>query len=161
MSQVDELRARVEAARQLYGGMPRRGRGELGPPDAETGERWNRANVLGHVAELLPFWTSQARAVLAGAEQIGRGEEGYAKRREGIDSADRLTEEDLQAEIQAGIAGLDALLGVLDDLDLDRSTELRLRTEDRQVDLRTLLEEMLVGHVEVHARQLAELEPDL
>ncbi len=159
MSQVEDFRARVEAARQLYAGMPRRGRGELGPADDKTGERWDRANVLGHVAEILPFWTTQARAVLAGAEEVGRDEEGYAKRREGIESGDRLTEEQMQAQIGAGIAALDALLGVLDDLDLDRPAMWRSKTGERQMDLRTVLDELLVGHLEVHARQLAELEP--
>ncbi len=157
MSSVQELRTRVENARRLYAEMPRTGRGQPGPADEKTGESWDRGNVLGHVSEMVPFWTAQARALLAGAEEVGRGEAGYQARKDGVESADRVSEQELHDQIQAGIAGLDAFLGILDDLDLDRRATYHARTGDRQVDLRTLLEEMLVGHLEEHARQLYQL----
>jgi hypothetical protein len=157
MSELDGFRARLETARQAYAAMPHRGRGEPGPPDAQTGERWDRGNVLGHVAELVPFWTAQARSVLAGATEFGRGEAGYQQRRAGIESADRLTEAQLQEQIQDGIADLDAFLSELTDADLEREARYLARTGDRDMTLRIIVEDLLVGHVEAHARQLSEL----
>lgn len=156
---VAGLRTRLEVARELFAGMPRAGRGVPGPPDEKTGERWDRGNVLGHVAELLPFWTAQARNVRAGAREFGRGEEGYRRRREGIDAGGRLGEEELHRQIQAGIAGLDGFLAELDDADLARRATYRARSGDREMELGEVLDELLVGHVEEHATQLAQLSP--
>jgi hypothetical protein len=61
-----ELRVRVIQARTRFDAIPEIGVGELGPRDPETGERWNRLHVLGHLAEALPFWTGEIRKGLAG-----------------------------------------------------------------------------------------------
>src|SRR5262245_65312380 len=95
MDEIEGLRKRVEAVRREYAALPRDGWGEPGPLDESTGERWDRGNVLGHVAEMLPFWTGQARAVLAGAETMGRDEIGAAQRRMGIDAGREAGEDGL------------------------------------------------------------------
>ena len=82
---VEEYRRRLVAAREQLRAVPQIGPGSPGPADPETGEQWDRANVLGHVAEMLPYWTAQGRTVLAGADSFGRDEPGSWARREGID----------------------------------------------------------------------------
>lgn len=158
MSEVAAYRARVEAARREYAALPRAGWGEPGPLDAQTGERWDRGHVLGHVAEMVPFWTARVRAALAGATEIGRGERGYAERRRGIDVAHERDQAELLLAIDAGIAGLLRLLDELDEKALDRRVTYRSQTGDREVDLRFPIEELLVGHLEAHLRQLRDLD---
>ncbi len=160
MGEVDGFRRRVEAARRAYDALPRQGWGEPGPEDARTGERWDRGNVLGHVAEMLPFWTVQVRAVLGGAEAMGRDEVGTARRRMGIDSGREAGEDDLLERIDADMAGLLALLADMRDADLDRRLLMRSPGGDSQVNLRHPVEHLLVGHLEEHLEQLRTLESD-
>src|SRR5437870_3742108 len=72
-TELANLRQRLDAAYARLRETPATGPGVYGAPDPESGERWNAGNVLGHVAELLPFWVDQVRGVLAGRELIGRG----------------------------------------------------------------------------------------
>jgi hypothetical protein len=159
MSELEGYRNRVLAARDGLAAVPLLGPGSTGPPDEATGERWDRTNVLGHLAEMLPYWTSQTSAVIGGAAEMGRGEAGYARRREGIQSGRRVGEKELRARIQAGVEELLLLLAEMRDEDLDRPVLYRPRQGDKQADVRYVLEELLVGHLEAHLRQLEELTP--
>ncbi|MBJ7600743.1 MAG: hypothetical protein DLM67_21170 [Candidatus Nephthysia bennettiae] len=159
MSELDSYRERLVAAREALSATPLLRPGESGPPDEKTGERWDRTNVLGHLAEMLPYWTSQTRAVIGGSGEMGRGEAGYARRREGIDSGKVLSEADLRAQIETAVQGLLALLGEMRDEDLDRPVVYRPKDGDRQETVRSVLEELMVGHLEAHVRQLQELTP--
>jgi len=156
--EIESYRRRVEAARRDVAALPRVGWGEPGPPDEQTGERWDRGNVLGHTAEMLPLWTAQVRAVMVeGRTVIGRDEEGYARRRRGIDEGRGEGEEELLRQIDAGLEDLLALLASLRSDDLDRVVTYGRPDGEREVDLRYALEELLIGHVEGHLRQLREL----
>ena len=152
---VQEYRRRLVAAREQLRAVPQIGPGTPGPADPETGERWDRANVLGHVAEMLPYWTGQGRAVLAGADAFGRDEPGTRARRDGIDGGASQTEEVLRGRIDAGAEAVLELLDELTDADLDHPA----RYHDRQVTLEHLVDDLLVGHLEAHVRQLTELTP--
>ncbi len=157
---MDELRTyvdRTRAVRAGYAALARVGPGRPGPPDPETGERWDRANALGHVAEMLPFWTGQIREVVAGGAGFGRGEQGYARRREAIERGFDQDEASLMARIDAGIDGLLILLEELREEDLDRRSVYHGAGGDEEVDIRQPLERFLVGHLEDHLRQLEEL----
>jgi hypothetical protein len=155
--ELAHYRQRVEAARIEVAELPRLGWGEPGPPDEETGERWDRANVLGHMGEMLPFWTDHVRGVLGGATSIGRGDEGLVRRRQGIDGGHNHDEEELLAHVDAGLAGLLTLLDEMHEEDLDRRLLYRSSAGDREVDLRFPIEDLLIAHVEEHFRQLKEL----
>jgi hypothetical protein len=157
--EIDGYRRRVEAARRDVAALPRLGWGRPGPADEETGERWDRGNVLGHTAEMLPLWTAQVRAVAEeGSTVLGRDELGYVRRREGIDHGRDAGEEELIRRIDAGLADLLDLLARLRPEDLDRVVTLQdPRTGPRDMSLGDCLERLLVGHVEAHLRQLAEL----
>lgn len=155
MGEVDAFRERVMASRRRLADLPRSGWGELGPADPETGERWDRGNVLGHMAEMLPFWTAQVRGVLAGAGGIGRDDQGWAERREGIEHGRDAGGEELLHRVDEGISGLLALLGELRDEDLDRKLVIHdSGSSSTEVVLRTALEQRLVGHIEAHLRQI-------
>jgi len=157
--EIESYRLRAEAARREVAALPRLGWGEAGPADEETGERWDRGNVLGHVAEMLPLWTAQVREVVEGGRtEIGRDELGVARRRQAIAGGREAGEEELLRRIGAGLDGLLALLGSLRTGDLDRRVTYRPpHGPAREVDLRDPLENLLVGHVEAHLRQLREL----
>src|SRR5438093_13581707 len=105
-NELRELRERVVQARTRFDAIPEVGPGELGRPDPETGERWNRLHVMGHVAEMLPFWTVQIRRALGGAAGIGRGEDGHEERAAAIAPEPGSPEADLPARAGSGIDGL-------------------------------------------------------
>jgi hypothetical protein len=159
MSEIDGLRERVEAARRQFAVLSRRGWGEPGPADEQTGERWDRGHVLGHVAEMVPYWTGQVRDVLGGAEAMGRDDAGNARRRAGIDTGRDAGEEGLLGRVDAGMAGLLALLGDMHDADLDRRVVLRSHSGDHPSDLRAAIQMLLVGHLEEHVGQLSASSP--
>lgn len=158
MGEIEGFRQRVEAARHAYAALPRQGWGEPGPEDARTGERWDRGNVLGHVAEMLPFWTVQVRAVLDGAQAMGRDEVGVARRRMGIDSGREVGEDGLLERIDADMTDLLALVAAMRDSDLDRRLVMRSSDGESQMNLRRALDDLLVGHLEEHLEQLRSLE---
>jgi hypothetical protein len=156
---VQEYRRRLVTAREQLRAVPQIGPGAPGPADPQTGERWDRANVLGHVAEMLPYWTGQGRAVLAGAGSFGRDEPGARARRDGIDGGAAQTEEVLRGRIDAGAEAVLELLDELGDGDLDRRATYHGSEGTREVTLEHLVDDLLVGHLEAHVRQLTELTP--
>jgi DinB superfamily len=156
VSEIDSLRERVDAARRAYAALPLRGWGEPGPADERTGERWDRGNVLGHVAEMVPYWTGQARAVLDGAATMGRDGAGSEARRTAIDSAHDAGEAPLLGRIDAGLAELLALLAGMGEADLARPVTTRIAGDQRTWDLGRAIEALLVVHSEEHLEQLGE-----
>ena len=158
MAQGDLFAARVSAARARLDGIAATGQGEYGAPDPKTGERWNRGNVLGHMAEMLGFWPDQLRAALAGAEAVGRGEPGYAQRKAGIARGTVVGEAELRSEIASGLEALAQLLAGIDDAAFARPVEYRTATAgSRKVTVAEFVEELMVGHVEGHLEQLESL----
>lgn len=156
-SEVDSLRERLLAARAEFRQIPVSDPERLGEPDPATGERWNRGNVLGHMSNILPFWSGQISAALEGATWIGRGEGGYERRRQAIDSGREVPEEVLRSDVEKG---LDQVLELLDRIrpeDLDLEFEHRRATETKRKSVRVLLDELLVKHFEDHVRQLSEI----
>lgn len=156
-SEIDGYRRRLRASLELLRSLPVAGRGSPGPADPETGESWDRGNVLAHTAELVPFWCAQVRQLLAGATVFGRGESGSALRREAIDDWSGRDEPELRRGIETGVEDLLRLLDELGPGDLDRRVTYRAPSGEREVDLRFPIDELLVGHLEAHLRQLQEL----
>lgn len=158
MNRSDQLRQRLQAAWARLERIPATGPGELGAPDPATGERWHRGNVLGHVAEMLPFWAAQAELALGGARVIGRDQAGSTSRREGIDKGAVLPEAELRAEVARGVAAVERILGAVGAEDLERRIVYR-RSDgvERELGFGDFLEEMMIGHFEGHLDQLEEL----
>ncbi len=158
MNRIDQLRQRLLAARSRLDRISATGPGELGAPDPQTGERWHRGNVLGHLAEMLPFWTEQARLAVSGQRSLGRGEAGGLRRRAGIEEGAVLPEAELRARVGAGLADLDRLVSEMAPEDLDRAVVYtRSDGSSREMTLGDFVDSMLVGHLEQHLDQLEEL----
>ena len=150
---VEAYEVRVVAVAERLHRIPLTGAGEPGDPDPKTGERWDRLNLLGHTAEMLPHWVAQ---VQSGADRIGRGEAERRRRRAGIDDAATAGEEELRRRLDEGIEALLALLGGLRDADLVRVVDCYgLSSGDRVMTVNQALDELIVGHLEEHVEQLA------
>jgi hypothetical protein len=149
---VADLRRRLESARCELDRIPRSESHEHGPPDPTTGESWDRYNCLGHVAEMVAFWSAAIPRALAG-EVLGRPPDDNS-RREGIESGPLLGEGALRERISSACDQLEALLGGFADEDLARPIE---TVSAGTITLGQALEQFLVGHFEAHVKQLAEL----
>jgi hypothetical protein len=153
MAELEQLAARLEAARDRLRGVPISDSHEPGPADPKTGERWDRFNVLGHTAEMLPFWSAEIRTALDTGARMGR-EPGSSSRVEGIESGRLLGETSLRERIDKGVASALGLVRGLAAEDLDREIDAHGRGT---LTVRFALETFLVVHLEDHVAQLAEL----
>jgi DinB family protein len=152
------LRRRLEAARKRFAGMRVSNQRDPGPTDPATGESWHRGNVLGHVKEMLPFWTEQLRLANSGSGKIGRDESGAKSRRQGIDSGDAAGETQLRLDIEDGIGGVLLLMEEMSPADLERTVVYTSREGTREAEVGELLQLLIVRHLEDHLEQLAELD---
>jgi hypothetical protein len=153
MTELEEMAARLEAARERLHGLPLSESHEPGPADPKTGDRWDRFNVLGHTAEVLPFWSKEIRRALDTGARMGR-EPGSSGRLEGIESGRLIGEPALRDRIDQGVAAALALVRGMASPDLEREIDTHGRG---MITVRTALETFLVGHLEDHEAQLAEL----
>jgi DinB family protein len=123
--------------------------------DPESGERWDRGQVLAHVAEILPYWTHQAELVLeqgGGGAAFGRVKTdpdriAAIERSRGEDTAELL------ARMDQGLRGVFALLARLDDQQL---AEIGTHERLGEMTVAQIIDRFLVEHLEEHADQLAE-----
>jgi hypothetical protein len=152
------LRVRVVTARESLARLPISRPRQAGPPDPATGESWHRGNVLGHMGEMLPYWTDQIRRAKAGSGKMGRDEAGAAERRDGIDRGDAASEAELKRAVDRGLEGVVKLLDKLSPDDLERHVVFHNREGEREARVGELLQTLVVGHVEDHLAQLASLD---
>jgi hypothetical protein len=126
--------------------------GALTEPDPESGERWDRGQVLAHVAEMLPYWAEQAELIVAGRQtEFGRVKSDPGR----IGAIERDRREHparLLARVEEGVAVVLALLERLDDRAL-AATGHHQTLGDMTV--AELIDRFLVSHLEEHADQLA------
>jgi hypothetical protein len=153
VEEIETMKQRVIAAREWLAATPAADSDQPGPADPKTGERWDRYNVLGHMAEILPYWIGELTVAMDDGAAIGR-EPGSAERRAGIAGGRAVGEAALRRRVDAGLAGLVSFLDRLSPADLDRTITMRNRGEQP---LRWVVENMLVAHVEEHCSQLASL----
>jgi DinB family protein len=152
------LRARVITAREKLARLPISKPRHAGPLDPSTGESWHRGNVLGHMGEMLPYWTDQIRRAKAGSGKIGRDEAGAAERRDGIDRGDAAGEAELKRSVDRGLEGVLKLLEKLSPDDLERHVVFHNREGEREARIGELLQTLVVVHVEGHLAQLGSLD---
>ena len=164
MSETDDshdlqaMRERVAAARADLARTPVSGAKAAGPVDPATGEAWHRGNVLGHVSEMLDYWTGQIQGAIQGSANMGRDVQGAALRRQGIAQGEGLTEAELRKTIDQKIGRVLVLMAAMTPADLERTVDFHNREGNRQARVGELLQNLVVGHLEEHVRQLAGLD---
>jgi len=163
MSELDDshdlqaLRERVAAARAGLASTPLSAERGAGPADPETGESWHRGNVLGHVSEMLDYWTAQIQRAIEGSGTIGRDEKGVKSRREGIDHGDATSERELKDRVDEKIGRVLVMLAAIEPDDLERTVVFHNREGNREARVGELLQTLIVSHLEDHIEQLASL----
>jgi hypothetical protein len=127
------------------------GEDALTEPDPESGERWDRGQVLAHVAEMLPYWAQQAELIAAGRQvEFGRAK-GDPDRLAAIERDRREDPQRLLGRVDEGVAVVLALLERLDDQALARTGHHQTLGE---MPVAAIVDRFLVAHLEEHADQL-------
>ena len=163
MSEIDDsrdlqaMRERVAAARADLASQPVAGDRSAGPVDPATGEAWHRGNVLGHMSEMLDYWTGQIQGAIKGSPTMGRDEKGAALRRQGIDQGNGLSEIELRKAIDQKIGRVLVLLAAMSPEDLDRTVDFHNREGNRKARVGELVQNLVVSHLEEHVQQLSGL----
>ncbi|HUZ87903.1 MAG TPA: DinB family protein [Candidatus Baltobacterales bacterium] len=152
MDDIEALRRRTKQARERFRALPASAPDRQGPPDPKSGERWDRYNILGHVAEVLPFWVAQLEIAMDG-EPFGRLP-GSTERQRAVDQGRDVGETALRERIDSGFEALQRFLDRLESSDLDHKVTMRGRGEET---VGWAMENLLVGHAEEHCNQLTEL----
>jgi hypothetical protein len=123
----------------------------LTDPDPETGERWDRRQVLAHVAEMLPYWVEQVELVAAGDEvPFGRARSNPQR----IGAIERDRREDPSRLLDRVDEGLGAVLVLLDRLDDDALARSGRHQVLGEMTVAAIVDRFLVDHLEEHADQL-------
>ena len=123
----------------------------LTDPDPASGERWDRGQVLAHVAEMLPYWAEQAELIAAGRQdEFGRVSSDPGR----IGAIERDRREDpgrLLGRVDEGVAVVLALVDGLDDQALARTGRHQTLGE---MTVAEIVDRFAVAHLEEHADQL-------
>lgn len=120
--------------------------------DPETGEQWDRGQVLAHVTEILPYWSEQAELVVERGGGVPFGRVKSNPERIAIIERDRrVPTDELLRRMDQGLQDLLALLDRLDEPALARTgTHERLG----EMTAAEIIDRFLVDHLEEHAEQL-------
>jgi DinB superfamily len=120
--------------------------------DPDTGEQWDRGQVLAHVAEILPYWSEQAELVVerGGGVPFGRVKSN-PERIAAIERDRRTDTAELLKRMDQGLQQVLALLERLDERVLGR-----IGTHERlgEMTVGEIIDRFLVEHLEEHAEQL-------
>jgi DinB superfamily len=122
--------------------------------DPETGEQWDRGQVLAHVAEILPYWSEQIELVVERGGGVPFGRVKSDPERNAAIERDRLVDTaELLRRMDQGLLGVLALLDRLDERALERTG-----THERigEMTAAAIVDRFLVEHLEEHAEQLEE-----
>jgi DinB superfamily len=128
----------------------------LTDPDPDAGERWDRRQVLAHVAEMLPYWVEQAELVAAG-DQVPFGRARSDPLRVAAIERDRREDPSLLLDrVDDGLGVVLALLERLDDDALARSGRHQVLGE---MTVAAIIDRFLVDPLAEHADQLEASRP--
>jgi hypothetical protein len=129
----------------------------LTAPDQPSGERWDWGQVWAHVAEFVPYWVGQVRAIVAsdgpGPVAFGRTK-ADSGRIEAIERDRTMATGELMARVSEHLAELRQLSRALGD---DDWTVLARHPTLGEMRVEEIFEEFVVGHLEEHADQLEDL----
>lgn len=128
--------------------------------DAKSGEQWEAGQVWAHLAEFIPFWIEQLQLVIDRYtdEPVAFGRVATDPGRLGAIERDRA--QPVSVLWIATHSDIETLRLFIEELD-ERSLSARgLHTTRGVMDVRRILDEFLVGHLEEHAEQLDSLARD-
>jgi hypothetical protein len=131
--------------------------GALTAPDTNTGERWEAGQVWAHIAEFVPYWIDQARAVIGGSdgEAVPFGRTRTNPERLAAIERDRSQPVMvLWSDAHGGIETLRHFLTVLEPAAMEARG---LHVTRGAMSVIRLIDAFLVGHLEEHADQLEAL----
>jgi hypothetical protein len=143
------LRAAAERIRAAAPGVPDDARTSADP---ETGEQWDRGQVLAHVAEILPYWSEQVELVVERGDGVPFGRvKSNPERIAAIERDRRLDSAELLRRMDQGLQVVLVLLDRLDERALARTG-----THERigEMTAAAIIDRFLVEHLEEHAEQL-------
>jgi DinB family protein len=123
----------------------------LTDPDPGSGERWDRGQVLAHVAEMLPYWAQQAELIAAGRQDEFGRVSSDPERIAAIERDRREDPERLLGRIDEGVGVVLALLERLDAQALARTGHHQTLGE---MTVAEVVDRFAVDHLEEHADQL-------
>ena len=123
----------------------------LTDPDPDSGERWDRGQVLAHVAEMLPYWAQQAELVAAGRQASFGRVRSDPDRIAAIERDRRDDPRRLLARVDDGVA---ALLDLVDRLDAEALARTGRHPALGDMTVAELIDLFAVAHLEEHADQL-------
>jgi hypothetical protein len=142
------------AAERIHATVPRVPDDARTSADPETGEQWDRGQVLAHVAEILPYWSEQIELVVERGGGVPFGRVKSDPERNAAIERDRLVDTaELLRRMDHGLLGVLALLDRLDERALERTG-----THERigEMTAAAIVDRFLVEHLEEHAEQLEE-----
>jgi len=127
------------------------------PPDPVTGERWDAGQIWAHLADFVPYWISQAERVLAGDQSdpvpFGRAR-ASADHIAAIERDRHQGPNALWHDVKEDLNDLRAFLGDIS----DRAWQTKgVHPTRGLMTVSQLIEELLIGHLELHATQLESL----
>lgn len=162
MPEADDLLHRLDAVERRLDGLaqtpPGAVHGHLTEPDRPSGERWEWGQVWAHLAEFIPYWLEQARAVITGytGEPVPFGRtKADAGRIAAIERDRAMPVDELAARVSAQIGEARTFLRELP----DGAWAVRgVHSTLGVMSLEKLLDEFVVGHLEQHAAQLEGLQ---
>ncbi len=129
----------------------------LTDPDPKTGEQWEWGQVWAHLAEFIPYWMQQVRRVLRwpGTEPVPFGRIKTDPGRVAAIERDRhVTPGNLMDRLKVQLANL---WEFVDQIPSEGWSKPGVHQTLGVMDVRQIVEEFLVGHLEEHEAQLRQL----
>jgi hypothetical protein len=127
----------------------------LTDPDPETPEeRWQAAQVWGHLAEFMPYWLGQIQMVISefGGEPVPFGRtKADAARLEGIAGGLGTPIADQMASVREAIANA---RNYLDGLTPEQWAAIGLHSRRGEMNIPDIVQTFMLNHLEEHAAQL-------
>jgi hypothetical protein len=126
----------------------------LTDPDQPTGERWEWGQVWAHMAEFIPYWIAQVRRVEAGD---GNEPVPFGRTKTDTERTDAIERDrgrpvaDLWGRMRSQMADL---WNLIDHLPREAWGKRGLHPTLGVMDMTSIFDDFLVGHLEQHADQL-------
>jgi len=143
---------RVSMRLQRHGGAPPAT--GLTAPDQPSGERWEWGQVWAHLAEFVPYWISQMRLILEapGTEPVLFGRTKADPERIAAIERDRhRPPPEMWLRLHGQLGGFRAFL---EDIPAEAWSKRGHHPTAGTMDIRRIVDDFVVGHLEAHADQL-------